>query len=312
MVLSINRVHHIWAEKYRPINLDQFVGNDHFIESVKRWLNDKDIPHLLLYGPAGTGKTSIARIITDALKSSVLSINASDENGIEVIRTKLRNFSMGVSLQPGIKIAILDEADFITPQGQAALREMMERFSLNTRFILTANYKERIIDPIQSRCQTFEIIPQSRKDVAIHVAAILEQEATQFNNKDVATIVNAHYPDMRKIINDLQRHMVDGKLVISKQRSVESDYLQEVIDVLKGSGSSTTKLTKFRQIVANSRVRDFAPFYRKLFDSVDDIVPKQISMGILAIAEGQVNDARVVDHEINAVATLIQLLRCQE
>lgn len=306
------REHYVWPEKYRPTSLDQFVGNTHFVTNIERWLKDGDIPHLLLFGPAGTGKTSAARIIANSIESSVLSINASDENGIDVIRTKLRNFSMSVGLTEGIKIAILDEADFITPQGQAALREMMERYSLNTRFILTANYLERIIDPIQSRCQTFEIIPQSRKAVAMRMAYILEQEAKQFSSKDVVTIVNANYPDMRKIINDLQRNVVDGKLVISKQLSVEGDYLLEVIDVLKGSGSSTNKLTKIRQIIANSKVRDFAPLYRKLFDTVDEVVPKQISMGILAIAEGQANDARVVDHEINAVATLINLLRCQE
>ena len=305
--------HYVWPEKYRPQTLDEFVGNEDFVENIKRWVQDGDIPHMLLYGPAGTGKSSAAKIIAASIESSVLFINASDENGIEVIRTKLRNFAMGVGLNEGIKIAILDEADWISVQGQAALREMMERYSLNTRFILTANYLERIIDPIQSRCQTFEIIPGSRKDVAIHVAQnILQHEATQFSSKDVATIVNAHYPDMRKIINDLQRYMVDGKLVISKQLSVEADYLLRVVDVLRSGWTSATKLTKIRQIIADSRIRDFAPLYRKLFDTVDEIVPEQISMGILAIAEGQVNDTRVVDHEINAMATLINLLRCQE
>ncbi len=311
-----NKEHYLWTEKYRPTELDQFVSNALFFERLQRWIEQGDIPHLLLHGPAGTGKSSVAKIIGAKLECSVLSINASDENGIEVIRNKLRDFAMGVSLH-GIKIAVLDEADYLTVQGQAALREMMERFSMNTRFILTANYRERIIEPIQSRCQTFEIHPQKRADVAQHLEIILIKEEIKFSLNDIVVLVDAYYPDMRSMIGDMQQCIVPaphtaykGRLVIPDNRVIAGEYLSEIVEVLKEAGDDD-KLNRIRQIIADSKVRDFTPLYRKLFDNVEKIVPGAVPVGILAIAEGLVNDSQVSDHEINAVATLIALLRCQ-
>ena len=303
--------HYVWMEKYRPRILDDYVGGDHLKTMAKKWIAEKDIPHLLLYGPAGTGKTTLAKILTTAIPCDVLFINASDENSVDTIRNKLRGFAAGIGFSD-LKIAVLDEADFVTPQGQAALRNLMETFSKTCRFILTANYRERIIDPIQSRCHQVEIVPPIRKDVAIRVASILTAEGITFKPKDVALIVDAHYPDIRGVLNELQGHVIDDELKVEAKQIAESDYKTHILGVLTdNTANPKQKFQSIRQIIADARVRDFAPLYRLLFDKVDQICPKNISMAIVAIAEGQRDDVMVVDHEINMMATLINVLRLQ-
>lgn len=307
----MDKEHYIWCEKYRPATLENYIGNKHFVEKMEAWLKEGDIPHLLLYGPAGTGKTTAAKIIVNGIECDFLFINASDENNVETVRNKLKGFASGIGFKD-LKIAVLDEADFVTPQGQAALRNLMEQFSRTCRFVLTANYKERIIDPIQSRCQVFEIVPPSRKEAAIHVAGILKKEGVKFVPKDMALLVDAHYPDLRQIINDCQSHIKDGKLNVEEREVAESDYKTHILQVLKDRGEPKGRFQAIRQIIADSRVRDFAPCYRLLFDRVDEYSPNNISEVILAIAEGQTNDAHVVDHEINMMAALINVLRLQK
>jgi DNA polymerase III delta prime subunit len=306
-----NEEHYLWVERYRPDTLEGYIGNEHFIESLTRWLAEGDIPHLLLYGPAGTGKTTAAKILVKNLNCDYLFINASDENSVDTIRNKLRGFAAAIAFQD-LKIAVLDEADFVTPQGQAALRNLMETFSKACRFILTANYRERIIDPIQSRCQQFEIEPPSRKEAAIHLASILKKEGVAFKPKDVALLVDAHYPDLRQIINDAQSHTSDGKLRVEARQIAESDYKTHILQVLTSSVSQKEKFQAVRQIIADAKVKDFAPLFRLLFDRVDGICPNSISPAILAIAEGLYKDTMVVDKEINAMATLISVLQVQK
>lgn len=301
---------YLWCEKYRPDTLDGYIGNDHFVKKLETWLEEGDIPHMLLFGPAGTGKTTAAKIITTNINCDVLFINASDENSVDVIRNKLRGFAQAIGFSD-LSVAVLDEADFVTPQGQAALRNLMETFSDSCRFILTANYLERIIAPIQSRCQVFEIIPPSRKDAAIHVAGILKKEGVDFAPTDLKLLVDSHYPDLRQIINDAQNHTIDGSLQVEARQIAESDYKSSVMQILVGKGLSKDKFQAVRQTIADAKVRDYSPLYRLLFDRVEDICPNNISATILAIAEGQSSDALVMDHEINMVATLINVLRLQ-
>jgi len=303
--------HYLWVEKYRPDSTKNYIGNKHFIDKLEGWLREGDVPHLLLYGPAGTGKTTAAKIIVNTIECDFLFINASDENNVETVRNKLKGFASGIGFK-SLKIAVLDEADFVTPQGQAALRNLMEQFSKTCRFILTANYRDRVIQPLISRCQVFEIVPPSRKQAAMHVAGILEKEGVKFVPKDLALLVDAHYPDLRQIINDCQSHSKDGTLNVEEREIAESDYKTHIIQVLLGDGNPKMKFQEIRQILADSRVKDFAPLYRLLFDKVDQIGPNNISATILAIAEGQVNDALVVDHEINMMAALINVLRLQK
>ena len=301
---------YLWVEKYRPDTLDGYIGNDHFVTKLKSWIADNDIPHMLLYGPAGTGKTTAAQIITNNIDCDVLFINASDENSVDTIRNKLRGFAQGIGFS-NLNVAVLDEADFVTPQGQAALRNLMETFSESCRFILTANYLERIIAPIQSRCHVFEIITPSRKDAAIHVAGILKKENVDFSLTDLKLLVDSHYPDLRQIINDAQNHTIDGKLQVEARQIAESDYKSSVFQIMTGKGTSKEKFQQVRQAIADAKIRDYTPMYRLLFDRVDDICPNNISACILAIAEGQSSDALVMDHEINMMATLVNVLRLQ-
>ena len=191
----------LWTEKYRPTTLKDFVGNDDVITKFKSYLKEGDIPHLLLYGKPGCGKTTLAKIVTSNIDCDYLYINASDENNIDTVRNKIKTFSVSVGFKD-IKIIVLDEADYITVQGQAALRNLMEVNSKHTRFILTCNYHTRIIDPIISRCQTFEIRPLSKKDIAFRLAYILDNEGITYEvNEEFKTLIDMHYPDIRKTIN---------------------------------------------------------------------------------------------------------------
>ncbi len=305
----MDREHYLWVEKYRPDSLDGYIGNEHFVDTVRGWLRDGDIPHMLLYGPAGTGKTTATKIITNHIECDVLFINASDENSVDTIRNKLRGFAQAIGFS-NLNVAVLDEADFVTPQGQAALRNLMETFSKTCRFILTANYRERIIGPIQSRCQSFEIIPPSRKEAAIHVAGVLQKEGVSFKPADLKLLVDAHYPDLRQIINDAQRHTQDGSLCVEAREVAESDYKSHILQVLVGKGDPK-KFQEVRQIIANAKVTRFEDVFRLCFDRIDEICPNNISSGILAIAEAQSQDALVVDHEINCMALMINLLKLQ-
>ena len=164
----------IWVEKYRPTNLDSYIGNEHLKSKVEIYLESGDLPHLLLYGKAGTGKTTLAKLLVKNIECDCLYINASDENNVDTVRTKVKQFASTIGFKD-LKIIILDECDYITPNAQAALRNLMETFSKHCRFILTCNYVERIIDPIQSRCQSFQIIPPDRKEVAFHLSNILKK-----------------------------------------------------------------------------------------------------------------------------------------
>jgi replication factor C small subunit len=170
-----NQEHTLYVEKYRPEKLDDYVGNSSIKEKVNIYLQSGDVPHLLLYGTAGTGKTTLAKLIAKNIDCDLMYINASDENNVDTVREKIKNFASTIGFRQW-KLIILDESDYLTPNAQAALRNLMETFSKTTRFILTCNYVEKIIDPIQSRCQVFAITPPSKKDVAIRVSEILKTE----------------------------------------------------------------------------------------------------------------------------------------
>jgi DNA polymerase III delta prime subunit len=297
----------LWTEKYRPQTLDTYIGNAHFKEKMAQWIEENDVPHLFLYGGAGTGKTTAAKIIINNLDCDAMFINASDENNVETIRTKVKNFASGIGFKP-LKIVVLDECDFITPSGQAALRNLMEVFSANTRFVLTANFKERVIDPIISRTQPFHLIPPSKKEVAEQVVKILKKEKVEFELPNVALIVNAFYPDIRHIINHAQLNTKNGKLHIQEKKIAESDYKTKIVSILSGTLTPKDKFKEIRQTIADARISDFADLYRILYDKVTDFAPNSVSAVILAISEGLYRDALVVDKEINAVATIINIL----
>jgi len=296
--------HSLWVEKYRPTNLDTYIGNEHLKSKVGIYLESEDVPHLLLYGKAGTGKTTLAKIITSNIDCDYMYINASDENNVDNVRTKIKNFASSVGFK-SLKVIILDEADFLTPNAQAALRNLMETFSKHTRFILTCNYVERIIDPIQSRCQSYKVVPPSRKEVAMHMKVILEKESIGFALDDVALIVNAGYPDIRRVINSAQRQVVDGKLKIDTSSVIQNNYKLQLIDKL----SSGAKLNDIRQLIADNSVSDYSELYRLLYDDIETYGKGKEAECILAIAEAQYQDVNVVDKEINFMSTIVKIKR---
>jgi DNA polymerase III delta prime subunit len=297
----------LWVESFRPDTLDGYIGNEHIIEKVKIFIANGDVPHLLFYGPAGTGKTTLAKIIANSVDADVMYINASDENSVDVVRDKIKRYASTVGFKRW-KIVILDEFDFMTPNGQAALRNLMETYSKTTRFILTCNYVEKIIDPIQSRCQVFSITPPNKTEVAKRLVQVLEQQGVEYDIKDIATVINAAYPDVRRAINSLQSHTVNGKLVLDKSSVVQANYMTEVLDVLTSKADVKTSFTKIRQIVADSKVRDFTPLYTFLFENVETFATGHVAPVILTLAEAQYKSAHVVDQEINVMAMFVQIL----
>jgi replication factor C small subunit len=301
------REHSLWVEKYRPQTLADYVGNETIKETIQQYLDNNDIPHLLLYGKAGTGKTTLAKLIVNTIKCDFMIINASDENNVDTVRNKVKGFASSVGFS-GFKVIILDEFDYMTPNAQAILRNLMETFSKHCRFILTCNYIEKIIDPIQSRCQSFAITPPTKKDVAIQVSKILDAEKITYDIKNVADIVSSYYPDIRRILNTCQLQSAKGELKVDHAIMVESNFQTKLIELLKSSNDKRNLFINIRQAVADNRLNDYSEMYSMLYDKVDDYAAGNTANVILTIADGLSKDALVVDKEIVFMSTIIQIL----
>ena len=296
--------HSLWVEKYRPKDLSTYVGNEHLKEKVKVYLESEDVPHLLLFGKAGTGKTTLAKIITSNIDCDYMYINASDENKVDDVRNKIKTFASSVGFK-SLKVIILDECDYLTPNAQAALRNLMETFSRHCRFILTCNYVERIIDPIQSRCQSYKVVPPSKKEVAQQMVSILNQENCKFELDDIALIVNAGYPDIRRVINSAQRQIIDGKLTIDTSSVIQNNYKLQLLEML----SNGSKLNDIRKLIADNSISDYSELFRLLYDEVDNYGKGKQAECIMNIAEAQFQDVNVVDKEINFMSLIIRIMR---
>jgi replication factor C small subunit len=296
--------HSLLVEKHRPIKLENYVGNDHIKTTIKQYLGQNDIQNLIFYGPAGTGKTTLAKIIVKNLECDFIYINASDERGIETIRDKVSGFASTASFKP-LKIVILDEADFLTIQAQASLRNVIETFSRTTRFILTCNYVERIIDPLQSRCQVLKVVPPSKADVATHLAGIMDQENIQFERDDLKNIVNQFYPDLRKCLNTIQLSTQNQKLIIDKSILVSSNYMAQV---LKELSKSKPNWGEIRQIITNANIQDFEEFYRYLYDNATIHAPNNEGMVAILINEYSYQANWRIDKEINCMGLIQKLI----
>ncbi len=299
--------HSLWVEKYRPNKLEDYVGNEHLKAKVEAYLESGDVPHLLLYGKAGTGKTTLAKLIVNSVECDYIIINASDENNVDTVRNKVKNFASSMGFKP-FKIIIMDEFDYMTPNAQAILRNLMETFSKHCRFILTCNYVEKVIEPIQSRCQSFQIVPPTKKDVAIQMSKILKAESIEFDIKDLVPIIDASYPDIRKIINTCQLNSHKGKLKVDVQNLLENDYKMKVIDILKSNDDKRNKYMKVRQAIIDSKATDFTDLYTLLYDKVDEFAPENTSGVILILGDSIAKSAVAIDKEIIAASTLIQIL----
>ena len=300
----------LFVEHYRPTKLDNYVGNENIKKVIKQYLDQDDIQNLCFYGPAGTGKTTLAKLIVKNLDCDYLYINASDERGIDTIRDKVTGFASTASFK-SLKVVILDEADFLTINAQASLRNVIETFSRSTRFILTCNYIERIIDPLQSRCQTLKIIPPSKVEVAKHLAWILGEENISFVVDDIKNIVNQFYPDLRKMLNTIQLSIIDAKLSIDKSVLVSNNYMNSLLKELKNKKPNWREL---RKIIIESGVNDFEELYRFLFENVSEYASGREGSISIILNEHLYQANFRIDKEINissALAKIVETIKPQ-
>ena len=297
----------LWVEKYRPSKLTEYVGNEHLKEKVAGFLETSDIPHLLFFGKAGTGKTTLAKLIVNSIDCDHIIINASDENNVDTVRNKVKGFCSTVGFKD-MKIIILDEFDYMTPNAQALLRNLMETFSRHCRFILTCNYVEKVISPIRSRTQEFQIVPPTKKDVAIQISQILSKEGVEFQPKDLVPIIDSSYPDIRKIINTCQLNSSKGILKLDTASVIDSDIKGKIVEILKSNDAKPNKWKNIRQAIADARVQDFSEMYSYLYDKVEEYGNNNTSNIILILSESQHKDAVVVDKEITFMSCIIQIV----
>jgi len=300
---STQKTHSLLVEKYRPNNLENYVGNENIKKSISKYLEQNDIQNLIFYGPAGTGKTTLAKLIVNNLDCESIYINASDERGIETIRDKVQSFASVASFKP-LKVVILDEADFLTIQAQASLRNIIETFSRTTRFIMTCNFVERIIDPLQSRCQVLKIVPPTKKDVAKHLNWICNEESITHEINDLVPLVNQYYPDLRKCINTIQLSTQDGMLNLDQSVLVSSNYIDKVIDELKGKSNFKT----IRQIIADANVSDYEELFKTLYERSSEYLPGKEGTVAILVNDHQYKANFRIDKEINTMSLISNLI----
>jgi DNA polymerase III delta prime subunit len=296
--------HSLFVEKFRPNTLENYVGNEHLKTTISKYIEQNDIQNLIFYGQAGGGKTTLAKLIVQNLDCDYIYINSSDERGIDTIRDKVSGFASVASFKP-LKIVILDEADFLTIQAQASLRNIIETFSRTTRFIMTCNFVERIIDPLQSRCQVIKITPPSKIEVAKHLAWILDKENISYKLEDIKTITNQYYPDLRKCINTIQLNSKDNVLELDTSILISSNYINGVINELK---KPNPHFTTIRQTIADSNVEDFDELFKSLYDRATEYAPNKEGTIAMLINDHQYKANFRIDKEINCVSLIQQII----
>jgi len=295
--------HSLWIEKYRSQTLEQYVGNDAVKNRISDCISKNDIPHFIFTGTAGTGKTTIAKLLVKNLSCDYLYINASDENGIDIIRDKVKTFASTSSFKP-LKVIILDEADFLTHAAQAALRNIIEEYSISTRFILTCNYIERLIEPLQSRCEIHILKPPTKGDVARHICTnILDVEEIKYNIQDVALLIKEYYPDIRSVIKYLQAGIVEGEY---KWIALNTTWTKQLVEILKKRDKDAWY--QVRQLVADSQVDDFQIAYSYMFEVLSEFSHGNDAQISVILDEYSWRANVIPDKEINFAAAISRIL----
>tara|TARA_B100000902_G_C27277465_1_gene899677 strand:+ start:612 stop:1547 length:936 start_codon:yes stop_codon:yes gene_type:complete len=300
----------LWVEQYRPKSIDECILPDSIKKTFNEFIKNKDVPNLLLSGGAGVGKTTVARALCNQLNTDYMIINGSEESGIDVLRTKIKQFASTVSLSGGQKVVILDEADYLNPQStQPALRGFIEEFHRNCRFIFTCNYKNRIISPLHSRCSVIEFkINGNRQQLAGQLldrcVNILNENNIEHDKKVVAELIMKHFPDNRRVLNELQRYGVSGKIDSGILVNFSEMSLKELAHHLKGK-----EFTKVRGWVVDNIDNDPTKIFRKIYDGLYTYLePTTIPAAVILLAEYQYKSAFVADQEINLLACLTEIM----
>ena len=300
----------LWVEKYRPSSVDTYVFKDDAQrKQVQNWIDDGGIPHLLFSGSPGTGKTTLAKVLITELSvepADVLYINASRDNGVDMIRKKISAFSETMPWGD-FKVILLDEADHISPEGQAALRVVMEQYHASVRFILTCNYPNMIIPALHSRCQGFHIASLDQTDFTVRVGEILADNGVEFNIETLDAMVRANYPDLRKTINTVQMTIVDNVLAMPEDGGSTSEWRLAMVEMFKeGKIADARKL-----IIKSARADEYNDIYTWLYKNIDLYTKDDFTYDscVLAIREGMIKHTQVADPEINLSATMIEIAR---
>ena len=301
--------HMLWVEKYRPQTIEDCILNDNLKKTFQEFVNKKEIPNLLLCGTAGVGKTTVARALCNEIGCDYIIINGSDENGVDAVRNKIKNYASSMSLSGGRKVVILDEADYLTPNAQAILRAGIEEFATNCSFIFTCNSKNRIIDPLHSRCTVIDFKANGSKAKMAtaffkRVEGILKEEGISYDREVVAAVITKHFPDNRRILNELQRYGASG--------TIDKGILASVSDVQLGELTKSLANKDFascRKWVTNNLDNDPARIFRTLYDTLyEQLKGGSVPQLVLILAKYQYQAAFVADHEINLMACLTEIM----
>jgi len=300
----------LWVEKYRPKKITDCILPESIKNTFIEFVGQKDIPNLLLAGGSGVGKTTVARALCEEIHADYILINGSEESGIDVLRNKIKQFASTVSLQSGSKVVILDEADYLNPQStQPALRGFIEEFHRNCRFIFTCNFKNRIIEPLHSRCSVIEFKINGNKNQLANefmgrVENILKAEKIGFEDKVVAELIMKHFPDWRRVLNELQRYSVSGTIDSGILVNIAEVSLKELMDHLKGKDFKNV-----RKWVVDNIDNDPVKVFRKIYDKMYDYMkPESIPNAVIILGEYQYKSAFVADQEINLLACLTEIM----
>ena len=301
----------LWVEKYRPQKIDDCVLPDSLKETFKQYVNQGELPHFLLSGTAGIGKTTIAKALCNEINADYIMINGSEESGIDTLRTKIKGFASTVSLTDSPKIIIIDEADYLQANStQPALRSFIEEFSANCRFIFTCNFKNRILEAIHSRCACIDFkIDSKDKQVLLgqffkRATQILKQENVEFDQKVVAELITKHFPDYRRVLNELQRYSVSGKIDSGILVNMSQESFKDLIKLMKEKD-----FTNVRKWVGKNSDSDTVALFRELYEtSVTYMVAESIPSLVLVLADYQYKAAFVADHELNIMAALTEIM----
>jgi DNA polymerase III delta prime subunit len=299
---------YLWVEKYRPRTIAETILPDNLKQTFQRLVDTGELPNMLFTGTAGLGKTTVAKALCNELNLDYIVINGSEEGNIDTLRGKIKQFASSVSLQGGVKVVILDEADYLNPQStQPALRGFIEEFSNNCRFILTCNFKNRIIEPLHSRCGVYEFNTSKKDMVSLaeqffeRAKFILSKEGVEYDEKVIPPIIIKHAPDWRRILNELQRHSVLGFVGVSDSISTSYDDLFQHL--------KEKDFKKMRSWVVNNIDTDASAIFRGIYDRMyDKLDPQTIPQLVLILADYQYKNAFVADHELNVVACMTEIM----